>query len=53
MFASSFNKEAMTKSFVDPGMLDERTNSCPDLNVLIRSFETDWTKVEGVGDRIG
>ena len=47
MFASSFNKEAMKKSFVDSGMLDERTNSCPDLNGLIRSFKIDWTKVEG------
>ena len=47
MFSSAFNKDTITKSFVDSGMLDEKTKSCPDLNGLIRSFKIDWTKVEG------
>ena len=47
IFASAFNKDTMKKSFVDSGMLDEWTKSCPDLNGLIRSFKIDWTKVEG------
>ena len=52
MFTSAFNKEEMIKSVVDSGMLDDRTQSCPDLNGSIRSFKIDWTKVEG-GGRIG
>ena len=47
MFSSAFNKDSLTKSFVDSGMLDDKTKSCPDLNGLIRSFKIDWTTVDG------
>ena len=47
MMALSFSKEGLVKSFVSAGMIDAKTNTCPDLYAIVDSFKIYWNSVSG------
>ena len=47
ILSKSYSKERIEKSYVDTGMLDGATKSCPDLYAMVNAFDIKWRKVNG------
>ena len=46
MMSTAFSSEIIKKSFVDCGILDVITNTCPDPYAIINLFSISWSKIQ-------
>ena len=47
MMTNAFTTKTIQKAFISSGILDAKSELCPDLQGIINSFKMNWSKVNG------